>query len=615
MTEDFKTLTVGRYMLHRKIARGGMATIHIARLVGDVGFSRIVAAKRMHPELADDDEFVAMFLDEARIASKVHHRNVVNVLDVVTLGDEVMLVQEYVHGAPLSVLLRAAHEANAPIPVPVAAAIACHILAGLHAAHETHDELGEPLHIVHRDVSPQNIMVGADGTARLLDFGVAKAAMGAHVSRKGTFKGKLGYSSPEQIRGEATRQSDIYSLGVVLWELLVGHRLHNRAQGEAELIAEIIAGKLPTLTDELAPDRNFIGPYRWREIETIEPIVRRALDVKAKRRWETAADMEEAIAAAVPVASATDVAAWLRAVGRKFLDEREQLIAEEEASWRRQNGGHSTVSALPKRIGAGSASNPIPPRITANGSASHPSIPLDGGAEDSATPRTSLFLLRSWLRRAPTAIIATVAGLFIVAFVAVVTFLLRDLNGTVAYSPDAGTADEGFGTRQHPRAARAAPPESMARPAGSNHSTEQEDAPPAPESGEPDVRPTSTSSTSSSSQRTTASSTSSSEQPASVSTTSSNTSPNEQSASTLSTPPNLRPAASPTTTRPTKSRSRVVRPSASPRPGLFPPAATPAPAAASPPPPAPPKQAPAALDCSTPFYFEGRKKIFKTGCL
>src|SRR5215510_12519424 len=162
MTEKHQPITVGRYLLHRKIARGGMATIHIARLLGDVGFSRIVAAKRMHPELVEDREFVAMFLDEARIASKVHHRNVVPVLDVVSLGSEVVLVQEYVHGAPLSLLLRASCEAKTHVPIPVAAALACQVLAGLHAAHETIDEIGERLNIVHRDVSPQNIMVATD---------------------------------------------------------------------------------------------------------------------------------------------------------------------------------------------------------------------------------------------------------------------------------------------------------------------------------------------------------------------------------------------------------------------------------------------------------------------
>src|SRR5689334_18317326 len=166
-------VTVGRYILHRQIARGGMATIHIARLMGDEGFSRIVAAKRLHPEFAEDAEFVAMFLDEARIASRVHHRNVVPVLDVVNTGDEVILVQEYVRGVPLQWLLRSTQQGRATIPVNIAVSIACQVLAGLHATHQTVDEMGTPMEIVHRDVSPQNVMVAMDGSARLLDFGVA----------------------------------------------------------------------------------------------------------------------------------------------------------------------------------------------------------------------------------------------------------------------------------------------------------------------------------------------------------------------------------------------------------------------------------------------------------
>src|SRR5215510_13687036 len=152
-TPSSHSVTVGRYILHRQIARGGMATIHIARLMGDEGFSRIVAAKRLLPEFAEDAEFVAMFLDEARIASKVHHRNVVPVLDVVTTGEEVILVQEYVHGVPLHWLLRTARQAKTHVPLNVAISIACQVLAGLQAAHETVDEMGSPLNIVHRDVS------------------------------------------------------------------------------------------------------------------------------------------------------------------------------------------------------------------------------------------------------------------------------------------------------------------------------------------------------------------------------------------------------------------------------------------------------------------------------
>jgi eukaryotic-like serine/threonine-protein kinase len=328
-------IVIGRYLLHRQIARGGMATIHIARLVGDEGFTRIVAAKRLHPEFAEDSDFVAMFLDEARIASKIHHRNVVPVLDVVTTGEEVVLVQEYVHGAPLHFLLRTAHEAKTHVPLNVAVAIACGVLAGLQAAHETTDEIGTPLGVVHRDVSPQNVMIATDGTARLLDFGIAKATMAAHITREGMFKGKLAYSAPEQIRGQSTQQSDVYALSVVLWELIVGHRLHHTAQSEAQLVHEIMRGTLPAVTEALADEKEWLGPNRWRQIEVLDPIIRRGLAVDANERWKTAADMEAALASAVTPATATAVAQWLKQLGKDFLLQRDRVISAEEQSWRR----------------------------------------------------------------------------------------------------------------------------------------------------------------------------------------------------------------------------------------------------------------------------------------
>jgi len=335
LSHEPQPIMIGRYLLHRQIARGGMATIHIARLMGDEGFSRIVAAKRLLPEFAEDSEFVAMFLDEARIASKVHHRNVVPVLDVVTTGEEAILVQEYVHGTPLHFLLRTARQTNSRIPLDIAVSIACQVLAGLHAAHETRDELGAPLHIVHRDVSPQNVMVAVDGTARLLDFGVAKATMAAHVTREGQFKGKLAYSAPEQLRGHATRQSDLYSLAVVLWELIVGHRMHHTAQAEVELVATIMNGRLPTITDALTADRDALGPDRWRELQAIEPIIKTGLAVEASERWATAADMEHALTDVVRPATSGEVAAWLKGLGRELIEKHGRVLAAEEASWRR----------------------------------------------------------------------------------------------------------------------------------------------------------------------------------------------------------------------------------------------------------------------------------------
>ena len=548
MSDRHQPITVGRYLLHRKIARGGMATIHIARLMGDVGFSRIVAAKRMHPELAEDKDFVSMFLDEARIASKVHHRNVVPVLDVVTMGEEVVLVQDYVHGAPLSQLLRTSCEAKTHVPVPVAAAIACQVLAGLHAAHETVDEMGTPLHIVHRDVSPQNIMVATDGSARLLDFGVAKASVAAHVTRKGTFKGKLGYSSPEQIRGEANPQSDIYSLGIVLWELLVGHRLHGNTHGEAALIAEIMAGKTQTITDALADEKSWVGSYRWSQLEALEPIIRKALDVNHRRRWATAADMEEAIAAAVPLASATDVSAWLRAVGKDFLDGRDRMIAEEEASWRRTLA--MTAAAVPiatdvQQHSTGVATEPE----------GLPVVPI-------LTP--SLF------RRGPTAVIA----LLVIVLSVSVAFLMRDLDAT---KPRTSAAPPPSALPNEPgAAARTVPPSSQ------SHITVTPLAAPA----------------------------------AAVSTDIPMELPDEREALLEDEPggerddrddrdDNARDGSHKRTpTSRSSQRPRAVRPS---------PARQPAPAHT--PPPSPPTRSTGTVDCSTPFYYQGNKKIFKPGCL
>jgi eukaryotic-like serine/threonine-protein kinase len=547
-----KPITVGRYLLHRKIARGGMATIHIARLMGDVGFSRIVAAKRMHPELAEDRDFVSMFLDEAAIASKVHHRNVVPVLDVVTLNEEVVLVQEYVHGAPLSLLLRASCEAKAHVPIPVAAAIACQVLAGLHAAHETVDEIGTPLCIVHRDVSPQNIMVATDGSARLLDFGVAKASLTAHVTRKGTFKGKLGYSSPEQIRGEATAQSDIYSLGVVLWELLVGHRLHGTTQGEAQLIAEIMAGKLPTITEALAEEKSWIGSYRWSQLEVLEPIIRKALDVNHRRRWATAADMEEAIAAAVPVASATDIAAWLRAVGKDFLEARENMIAEEEASWRRTLAMTEAAVKLPTEA--------VPLAM--------PPQPSTGVATE---PEGMVMVTHSFLRRGPTAIIAAL----IVVLSATFAFLMRDLDSA----------------KPTPAALVEPPPPAAAAhtaPSTGKHTPSPAHAPVTPVAAAPPRVPSDIPSTSMALPEDEREHLAQESEPI------------ERTESRPKTVSQKRTA----TIKPPTKPNRTVRP---------PPTRTTAPAhtAAT----SPPARATGTIDCSTPFYFEGSKKIFKPGCL
>jgi eukaryotic-like serine/threonine-protein kinase len=183
--------TVGRYALYGKIAAGGMATVHLGRLLGPVGFSRTVAIKRLHPQFTEDPDFVSMFLDEARLAARIRHPSVVPTLDVVTAGGEIFLVMEFVLGETLARILRTLAPKGERIPLPIVASVFSNVLHGLHAAHEAKSERGTPLEMVHRDVSPHNVMIGVDGTARLLDFGIAKAIGRLQTTREDQIKGKL----------------------------------------------------------------------------------------------------------------------------------------------------------------------------------------------------------------------------------------------------------------------------------------------------------------------------------------------------------------------------------------------------------------------------------------
>jgi serine/threonine-protein kinase len=214
-----------RYEILSELATGGMATVYLGRLRGPHGFARLVAVKAMHPQLAKDRIFHDMFLDEARLSARIRHPNVVPTIDVVSERGHLLLVMEYVEGESLGALARL-HREKGGFPQAIACAIAHDMLAGLHGAHETTGEDGKGLGLIHRDVSPQNILVGVDGLARVLDFGVAKAAGRVHVTQSGEVKGKIPYMPPEQLAGEdLDRTVDVYAAGVVLWEMLTGRRL------------------------------------------------------------------------------------------------------------------------------------------------------------------------------------------------------------------------------------------------------------------------------------------------------------------------------------------------------------------------------------------------------
>jgi serine/threonine-protein kinase len=324
---------VGRYALYGGIASGGMATVHLGRLLGPVGFSRTVAIKRLHAQFAQDPEFVSMFLDEARLAARIRHPNVVPTLDVVATRGELFLVMEYVPGESLSRLARTARERRQRMPQRIVSAIISGVLHGLHAAHEAKSERGEPLGIVHRDVSPQNVLVGTDGVARVLDFGVAKAAGRTQQTREGQIKGKLSYMAPEQLRGApVSRQSDIYAAGVVLWELLTGERLF-AADNEGALLAKVLEGRVlpPSRYLPTSQPPNMNADF-LRTVEALDQVTLRALQTDPEKRFATAREMAIALERCVGPATHSDVGEWVEHVAGEVLHERAEIVAEIESS-------------------------------------------------------------------------------------------------------------------------------------------------------------------------------------------------------------------------------------------------------------------------------------------
>ncbi|MFO0618643.1 MAG: protein kinase [Polyangiaceae bacterium] len=315
--------TVGRYALFDEIARGGMATVHLGRLLGPAGFSRTVAIKRLHPHLAKDPEFVTMLLDEARLAGRIQHPKVVATLDIVASEGELFIVMDYLHGETLARLLREASKekdnAKRPLPPGVACAILIDTLHGLHAAHEVKGERGELLGLVHRDFTPQNIMVRRDGTALVVDFGVAKAAGRYQTTEEGKIKGKLPYMAPEQIRAETvTRRTDIYAAGAVLWETLTTKRLFS-ADNDGAMLQQILFNKVaPPST--YAPD---VPPE-------LDAVVMRALDRDPAARFATAEEMANAIEAAIEPVRPAKVAAWLESLASATLAKQAARLAELE---------------------------------------------------------------------------------------------------------------------------------------------------------------------------------------------------------------------------------------------------------------------------------------------
>ena len=309
----------GKYELLARLAVGGMAEIFLARRRAADDKAEMVVIKRVLPHLAEDARFVAMFRDEARLASRIEHVNACRVLELGSVGDTYFIAMEYLHGVPLSrVLLRSARTSD-QLDIRFIAGVMQQSCAGLHHAHELSAPDGRLLDVVHRDVSPPNIFVTTDGQVKLLDFGVAKARGASQKTRTGTVKGKNAYMSPEQVLGEPVdRRSDLFSLGIVMWESLTASRLFLR-DTDFETFRSITKGDIPDLRKQ-RPDVP----------EPLAQVVGRALERDRDKRYATADELGGAITAAMESmagpADDQEIARFVHAHFSKELTAKQDLL-------------------------------------------------------------------------------------------------------------------------------------------------------------------------------------------------------------------------------------------------------------------------------------------------
>ncbi|MBI3606545.1 MAG: protein kinase [Nitrospirae bacterium] len=341
----------GNYVLLKKIGRGGMAELFLARQVGVAGFERVLAIKRILPHLTEDPEFVEMFVNEAKIAAQITHPNVVQIYDFGTVMGTYYIAMEYVMGKSLAAVLTTGKERGQWIPPHHAVQITARIASGLDHAHRGQTMSGEPLGIIHRDISPQNILLGYNGDIKLVDFGIAKAASSSTHTQTGMIKGKLAYLSPEQAWGKPVdHRADVFSLGIVLHEMLTGQRLF-KAENEIATLERVRTAKVPPPSS--------LNPLVAKDLD---PIVLKALTQHPDDRYPTAQAFQDALDKHLltlgPLPTGRDLATYLHGLFEKDLQADNTDFKQATSITPR---GATATTALPKAKTPTPQFRPSPP--------------------------------------------------------------------------------------------------------------------------------------------------------------------------------------------------------------------------------------------------------------